>query len=163
MVTDLYLYPEKYSADSNGFIFNKITGRRIKAFKNPRGYLVNTISIKGKRKSFSLHKAILYSFIPEPFEDAQVNHKDGNKENNSLNNLEWVTASENMKHAIDELGFKPNSAASCKKIVVFPENKVFNSVTECAEYFNTNINCISRVLRGRRKTYKGNTIKYLEG
>ena len=163
MITDLYLYPEKYAVNSSGFIFNKKTGRKIKAFKNPRGYLVNTISIKGERKSFSVHKAILYSFVPEPFVDAQVNHKDGNKENNSLENLEWVTRSENMIHAIKELGFKPNSKASCKKVVIFPDNKIFNSVSECAEYFNTNINCISRVLRGHRKTYKRRTIKYLEG
>ena len=55
----------------------------------------------GKRKQVSIHRLVACAFIPNPNNLPQVNHIDGNKKNNNIDNLEWVTSSENVKHAFD--------------------------------------------------------------
>ena len=52
-----------------------------------------------KRKHYKLHQLIAKAFIPNPLNHLYINHKDGNKLNNNLSNLEWVTHKENMEHA----------------------------------------------------------------
>ena len=65
----------------------------------PNGYYRVTFSINRKRKQFYVHRLIAEHFIPNPKNLPQVNHIDGNKLNNSLDNLEWVTVQENVVHA----------------------------------------------------------------
>lgn len=60
---------------------------------------------RGKRNFFA-HRLIALTFIPNPENKPQVNHKDGDKLNNSVSNLEWCTGSENEKHSYDVLGKK---------------------------------------------------------
>lgn len=52
-----------------------------------------------QRKTYQVHRLIAMAFIPNPDKKPYINHKDGNKHNNSIDNLEWCTASENNKHA----------------------------------------------------------------
>lgn len=71
------------------------------------------MSTDGKRHRYSVHRLILENFNPvEGMENLQVNHIDGNKENNKLENLEWTTCKENIQHAIDNnLRAKINGAS----------------------------------------------------
>lgn len=64
------------------------------------GYGKVTLSNKGK-KSCSIHRTVAQMFIPNPYNNPEVNHIDGNKLNNQVSNLEWATSSENQKHAFD--------------------------------------------------------------
>jgi len=66
---------------------------------NSSGYLRVTLTIDGKHKSYLIHRLVAKLFIPNPENKEYVNHKDGNKENNRADNLEWVTRSENERHA----------------------------------------------------------------
>lgn len=68
------------------------------------GYMmVKLTSNEGVRRTFQYHRllAMLFIGLPEGYEMLQINHKDGNKKNNTLSNLEWMTPSENQKHAYD--------------------------------------------------------------
>lgn len=63
------------------------------------GYSRISVRILGKPKHFSIHRLVAIAFIPNPLNLPQVNHKDTDKSNNNLANLEWVSAKDNMAHA----------------------------------------------------------------
>lgn len=65
------------------------------------GYLRVTLTKYSKSKTLSVHRLVAGSFIPNPKNRKYINHKDGDKTNNNVSNLEWCTCSENQKHAYD--------------------------------------------------------------
>ena len=78
----------------------KIKGKPLKL--NIRGlYFSIQLYKDGKYLQRPVHQFVAYAFIPNPLNKPQVNHKDGNKLNNNVCNLEWCTASENRQHAYD--------------------------------------------------------------
>lgn len=65
-----------------------------------KGYKRVGLMISGRLCTFKVHRLVAGAYLPNPDKKPQVNHIDGNKSNNSVENLQWVTGSENMKHAI---------------------------------------------------------------
>lgn len=99
----------------------KIRGRRLtnETILKPRistqGYIMVGLRKNDKTFNASVHRLIAEAFIPNPENKKKVNHIDGNKQNNSIDNLEWCTPSENMQHAY-RTGLKTReSCASHKK------------------------------------------------
>ena len=93
----------KYIVVSDGSIL-KIDKYRLKKPKLQRtktNYLMSQLSIAGKRKGYTIHRLVAQAFIENPDNKPQVNHIDGNKLNNHIDNLEWCTASENIVHAYE--------------------------------------------------------------
>lgn len=88
-------YDEVYSVSSDGHIKNKKRERILREYIGSDGYLRTQLH----GKTVTVHRVVAKEFIPNPKGLPYVNHKDGNKANNSITNLEWVTASENLKHA----------------------------------------------------------------
>lgn len=76
-----------------------VAGRILSQHENSNGYLRCNMNIEGKPKSYLVHRLVARCFIPNPEGKPFVNHKDGNKHNNSVENLEWCTKSENELHA----------------------------------------------------------------
>lgn len=72
--------------------------------ENNKGYLFVCAKENGRRKNLLIHRLVAEAFIPNPENKPEVNHIDGNPHNNRVDNLEWVTSSENRKHAYWSLG-----------------------------------------------------------
>ena len=110
-------YPYYYITET-GEIYSRISNRyhnkngRITKkiqLKDKDGYLrVGLFNKKGKQKSVLVHRLVAEAFIPNPENKPVVNHKNGIKTDNRVENLEWMTISENTKHAYRVLGIKPN-------------------------------------------------------
>ena len=96
---------EEYEVDTNGVVYSK-RGEPLKPSTNNRGYRMVVFSINGKTRTFGVHRLVARQFVINDDETrkTQVNHIDGNKANNSVDNLEWVTPKENMKHSVEVLG-----------------------------------------------------------
>lgn len=113
---------------------------------------------KRKAQAVGLHRILAEMFIPNPDNLPCVNHKDGNKMNYDLNNLEWVTYRDNIIHA-----YKNNLNYSKTKKVYCPDlDMMFSSVKAAANYVNGNRCAISNVCCGRAKTYKKMQWKYVD-
>ena len=87
---------DDYDVTKEGCIINKITGYTLKPKHNDRGYCY--VRLGGK--NYLIHRLVAQKYIPNPDNKPQVNHIDGNKDNNHVENLEWVTAQENKTHAV---------------------------------------------------------------
>jgi hypothetical protein len=72
-----------------------------------RGYTAVLLHLNSVKKNFLVHRLVMLAFVGPCPEGHNVNHKDGNKTNPRLENLEYVTRSENYRHALTKLGFKP--------------------------------------------------------
>lgn len=88
-----------YACTTDGKIWSHRSKKFLKPTKNPRGYLHVTFTKDNKRYDYRVHRLVAMTFIDNPNNKEQVNHIDGDKLNNYLNNLEWVTAEENIEHA----------------------------------------------------------------
>ena len=115
-----------------------------------RGYRQVILLKDKKRKYASVHRLVAEAFLPNPDKKPQVNHIDGNKKNNRLDNLEWVTASENMKHSYDSKIRVPHQE---RPVRIVETGEIFKSVKECAEKIEGHDCDISRCLR--QSTAKG--------
>lgn len=82
-----------------------VHGHVLKQHENSNGYMRCSMNINGQSKQMLVHRLVAESFIPNPDGKPYVNHKDGNKHNNAVSNLEWCTKSENERHAY-ETGLK---------------------------------------------------------
>lgn len=85
-----------------GVVIKLTNSRIIKPTKDKKGYIVVALCDFSKVKKYKLHRLLCMAFKPvlENFSDLQVNHIDGDKQNNSLSNLEWCTLKENVEHSV---------------------------------------------------------------
>ena len=90
-----------YNIDEDGVVINVKTSRVLKPEIIWDGYERVTLSQDGLLKRFRVHRLVAEHFISNPNVYPMVNHKDGDKRNNSLGNLEWVTCQQNTIHAFD--------------------------------------------------------------
>jgi len=92
---------ENYSVSNYGRIRNDKTGRILKPQKNTWGYLFVGLYENGVCKNYRIHRLVALAFIPNVFGKRTINHIDGVKINNFVDNLEWCSQKENIHHAMD--------------------------------------------------------------
>ena len=109
---------ENYTIDRLGNVFSKIRRHYIKVTVGTHGYLVFKTWQDGKTKNHQIHKELAIAFIENPENLLCINHKDGNKLNNALENLEWCTHSHNLRHAYDK-NLRRNKSISGHKYISF--------------------------------------------
>ena len=90
-----------YSVSDTGEVRNDVRGNLL-TLQEQNGYLHVTFSVNKKSKRCRVHRLVAQAFLENPENKPYVNHKDGDRRNNNLDNLEWVTAAENTQHAVKE-------------------------------------------------------------
>ena len=109
-----------------------------------------------QKNTYNVHRLVTEAFLPNIDNKLFVNHKDGNRQNNNIENLEWVSPKENSKHALDT---NLHKGGKCKKVLQFTMDGVyiasFDSILEASKFTNTNDRQISSVCKGKRKSSGG--------
>lgn len=154
-----------YEISNLGNVRNKTTLQVLKGRITKSGYYQVSIKINETNKFSNryIHRLVAQYWIDNPENKREVNHKDGNKLNNNINNLEWITSAENQKHR-HSIGIIQTSQRRIGKFT--KDGKLiakFNSIKDAADLDNNGIRVsIDNVLQGKRYTLKGFVWKYLD-
>lgn len=124
------------------------------------GYYKVSLTHNGKLKTFLVHQLVAQTFISNPKNYKIINHKDGNKLNNSVENLEWCTQKENVRHAVK------HGLCNTRKVAQYDlyGNYIsdFKSITDASKKTNINKTSIGKVCRLEEKTAGGYIWKYID-
>ena len=151
---------DNYAVSNTGKVKNVRTGKEIKQVENSSGYLTVGLCQNEKKANFRVHRLVALTFIPNPKNKEDVNHIDGNKKNNHVDNLEWNTRKENDNHA-RKMGLKHDNKPVKITDLENGETYVFFSISEGARYLNLNKGILSRALKQRNGKYKNYQIEYV--
>lgn len=150
-----------YEVSNKGKIRSKKKNLILNSRLNSAGYKDVTIwdHENQKHKHLRIHQEVAKAFIDNPYNKSEVNHKDGNKLNNDVTNLEWCTRSENAKHAIKTGLFTPYKLPPYKKdgvkVRIIETGEEFESLTECAKCVNGYKSGISACILGKKRSHMG--------
>lgn len=142
-------YEQDIVVSTNGRILSYKSGRQheLKPSDNGRGYL--TVSV-GDRNPRYVHDLVAETFIPNPNNYSEINHKDGNKKNNCVSNLEWCTRHDNLMHACT-MGLNESQ----KPIRIVETGEVFRSQNACARHIKGTAAGIHDCKSGKCETHRG--------
>lgn len=148
-------------SSDNGQVYSNVKGKNmypLKTFTKPDGYLAVSLwdsSQRGskQRKTFLVHRLVAETFIPNPENKPTVNHIDGNKTNNCINNLEWATSHEQSVHSFaNGLNYARKGEEANRAILTWNDvhfirnNYPTYSVAELANKYNITKECIYAIL-----------------
>lgn len=137
-----------YQISNFGNVYHKYTGYMLRPGICGSGYYFMSLSTINGPKLYRVHRLEMMMFKPiQDYEKYDVNHIDGNKLNNFLGNLEWVTRSENIKHAY-RIGIHPRTASiseeTAREICILLEKNIYTN-QEIADMTNTTENVVAGI------------------
>lgn len=163
------LQRRKSNYNQKGFTgtFKLIQEKILKPKVDRKGYLYVQLYKNGKSKMFKVHRLVAQTFIPNLRNKPQVNHKDGNKQNNFIDNLEWCTNTENQKHAwkigLQKSRFSKNNSKA-KKVMQYDLQGNFirewNCMMDIEREINISHTSISLCCRNKVENTRGYIWKY---
>lgn len=166
---DIEGYDNRYKVSNKGRVSSNYSGsyKLLKAYDKREGYTMVNLYVNANSKAVYVHRLVGETFIPNPKNKPQINHKNGIKDDNRLENLEWVTRSQNMKHAWDKLGLVSPNSIPLKCITLNIETE---SVSEMSRLLQEKgyaekcsiTNIFRRIEKGDRFNYKGLEFKVIE-
>lgn len=142
------LTKDDYEITKEGYIINKLRGNILKPKHNNRGYCY--VRLGGK--NYYIHRLVAEKYIPNPENKPQVNHKDGNKDNNNVSNLEWSTAKENKIHAVENNLVAKGESISIHKLseedikFIKQNAKKTIKIKDLATMYNVSLKTISNIV-----------------
>jgi predicted O-linked N-acetylglucosamine transferase (SPINDLY family) len=154
-----------YYINSNGEVYsnrhhNNLAKMVLKEDKD--GYLEVGLYKNGKRYFRRVHRLVLEAFALNPNKLTQVNHKDGNKKNNNINNLEWCTCQDNLLHSFRVLHRAPSITTNRKVSLENKDTKEirkFISVKECAKFLGMSYEHLLKLLNGTKDITKSRKLR----
>lgn len=154
---DIKNYQGLYKISSNGEVYSQRQKKQMSLINAGSGYVHITFIKDGKRKTKQIHRLVAEHFLEKPIGKNIVNHKDLNKKNNSITNLEWVSYSENNKYSSATARGEKN--INSKKIYQYDLKKnlikVWGSIGEIVRETGFHRGSLSQVCNGKRKTASG--------
>ena len=163
-----------YEIFDNGQIFDIKNQKWCTQF-NYNGYLGVCLSNDKERKKFYVHRLVAQTFIPNPNNLPQVNHKDENKQNNHVSNLEWCTSKYNnnygtrtqrMVETRKKDGYNISQESAIQVIMIdkstLQELQIFPSIKEAGRFLHTSPSHINEAAHGKRKSAGGYYWKIME-
>lgn len=157
-------YKDRYLVSDTGLVFSKLSDRLLTPKTDRYGYLTVGLSRNGKTKYRTIHRLVAIAFIPNPDDLPTVNHKDENKLNNRVDNLEWATVREN-----DNYGTRNERMANTKKrnpIAQYDSDmtliRVHSGIKDAQRTTGVNRNSIRDVCRGKRPSAGGYVWRYFK-
>lgn len=166
------MIPEMYEIlDFNGYYITKdgrvFSSKKYNELKemvtkeDKDGYLEVGLYKGGKRYFRRVHRIVANQFVENPLNLPQVNHKDGNVKNNSVNNLEWVTSAENIYHSYHVLNRVqlPTTGTPVKLVSACGDTIEFASVADLARHVDMSSEHIYRIIKGVYDISKSKKLK----
>lgn len=157
-------FDDNYKVSNYGKVYSKRTKKILKGEITQKGYVRVKLS---NDKRYLIHVIVAKAFIENILNKPQVNHIDGNKQNNRVDNLEWCTQSENHKHALNtklKIMPKGKEVYNAKTIIQYDLKGNFIEEWDCMIEAQRKLKVyhISDVCRGVRKQCGGYVFKYKE-
>ena len=163
-----YKYYLGYRVYSNGKVFSIKTKKFLKQSYCKSGYPKYGLSINGKHITKYCHRLIAELFLENKENKKEVNHIDGNKLNNCITNLEWVTRGENIKHAFDN-GLNKTSSdrllllklKRSKKVINTKTGEIYQSAKEASDFLYIKYSSLAGMLNENSKHKNKTSLKYI--
>ena len=155
---DITGYDGLYAITDDGKVWSYRKNKFLKPFL-ARGYSKVRLYTNDANKQFLIHRLVAEAFLPNPQNLPQINHKDENKLNNSVDNLEWCDAKYNINYGEHN---KNVARSHCKKVYCIELDKVFESAKSAAIQLNLSDSNIAKCCKGKYKTTGGYHWEYTD-
>ena len=152
---DVEGYEGLYQISNLGKVRNK--NQLIKSFPDKLGYRNVFLFKSNKKQTKKLHRLVAQAFIENPNNYPIINHKNGIKNDNRIENLEWTTYKNNSIYAVK------NGLIKTKKVMCLETHKIYESIKEASKEVGVFDGHITKVCKGQRKTTGGFHWAYIEG